>query len=215
MKTYFRNSFYEVAVGGAGPSVVTFQSWKKTPGLDSHGYFASAFLISHGYKCVGVKSEHNDWYQAKCFSDVLNAVRELLGEEKPILYGSSMGGYAAWAFSGDLDATGYIAVVPQISIDPIIAPWERRWPEEALTIKSSHGWRRPNPSDRGCILVDPRHALDAAHARAINEVSDANVVYFDGFGHNILKELRSRGQLKSEIKTLIEILNNLSSMENQ
>lgn len=83
-----------------------------------------------GCSVIGVKTREATWYREPdlhaFFRDpVFRAFCRRF--ESCLFYGSSMGGYAALAFSGAVPGSGVLAYNPQTTLDPRIVPWETRF----------------------------------------------------------------------------------------
>ncbi len=92
-----------------------------------------------------------------------------------ITYGSSMGGYAAFRFSGLLQAARVIAFSPQYSVDPRRVPWETRWRKLGASLTML--WDDLPPAADAQVLVfydslsrDRRHARLMARERRVHHV---------------------------------------------
>lgn len=75
-----------------------------------------------------VGTTETTWFQTPEITDVVQAAKEVCSRyDEVILYGHSMGGYAALLLSGLLGATNVVAFVPQFSINPDIVPFDTRF----------------------------------------------------------------------------------------
>jgi len=120
--------------------IVSFDHFHNQPGFTAQG-FGEAFLRDQGLSAIHVLCCDNSWYQ---YPDTLRACavirRALIGAERIIAYGSSMGAYAAIRLGSAIGATATLALSPQYSIDPSKAPWEWRWNQYRDAIART-GWR--------------------------------------------------------------------------
>ena len=98
-----------------------------------------------------------DWYQYPDMAAALATVRTATaGADRVVTYGSSMGGYAALRFADAVGATDALALSPQYSIDPKVAPQELRWTQDAKRIR----WRPELGGPMSCsarpvVVFDP------------------------------------------------------------
>jgi len=125
--------------GFGGPlCYVTFASYTDNRTLDRPG-FGEEHFRARRIDAIHVLSRENRWYQHPELMDSLAAVAAAAaGYERVIAYGSSMGGFAALHYGATCGATIGLALSPQYSVDPLIAPFDRRWPEDIARI----GFRR-------------------------------------------------------------------------
>lgn len=112
---------------GATATFVTFEPFQDHPAAKRSG-FGEHFLRKHRISAYHVMQTRNRWYQYPETPAALAAIRdEIAAGQRVVTYGSSMGGYAAFRFSGVLGADAVIACSPQYSADLLRVPWERRW----------------------------------------------------------------------------------------
>ncbi len=75
-----------------------------------------------------LSTSETTWYQSPEIFQALPIARRLCEKySEVILYGHSMGGYAALLFSGSLNATNVVSFAPQYSVDPQKVPFENRF----------------------------------------------------------------------------------------
>ena len=111
--------------------VVTFHSYTDHRTLEREG-FGEGFLASRGVNAVHILSRDNEWYLLPDIELALEAAAKAVASfERVSVYGSSMGAYAAMRFGGLAGATTAIALSPQFSLDPRVAPFENRWELDA------------------------------------------------------------------------------------
>lgn len=87
--------------------------------------------------------------------------------DRVIFYGAGMCGYAAAAFSVTAPGSTVIAISPQATLDPAIAPWDDRFTHMRRTSFTDRYGYAPDmieAADRVFVLYDPHHDLDAMHA---------------------------------------------------
>ncbi|WP_199259710.1 hypothetical protein [Paracoccus binzhouensis] len=123
-----------------------------------------------GIDALVVQTARRDWF----VSDRSAALAEALERatrfyDEVVATGFSMGGYAALLYSAACHARRVMAVSPQYSIDPRVAPYDPgRHPKFAHI-----GMAMPRPEDRGArdvaglLIYDPAIAADRAHAARI------------------------------------------------
>lgn len=178
--------------------VVSFGSYANLPTLDRAG-FGEAFLARCGIDAVHVLTRDNRWYHHAELDAALAAVATAtIGYERVVTYGSSMGGYAALHFAAASGAQAALAISPQYSIDPRIAPDETRWPAEAARI--AYG-THPPPSGEGVLVYDPVDRLDRRHAERYAAANPRLVLLPVPYaGHPAATLLAETGELQAMIR---------------
>ncbi len=150
-----------------GVCVVTFDSYSDIRALPRPA-FAEEFLASLGVDGIHVQAIENDWYHYAELPEALAAIKQAVaGYDKVFAYGSSMGGFAAIRFAGAFGASAAIAISPQYSINPAIAPWEVRWAYDSQRIRF--------------VLDDPEYAAWAPHAVVFYDPIDTDRRHVDMF----------------------------------
>ncbi|MBL8703565.1 MAG: tetratricopeptide repeat protein, partial [Rhodospirillales bacterium] len=134
--------------------------------LEGLGY-AGRFLVDNGFDVVAFKANRNWWFQ-DLGPAVFDAVEQAIARggrsyRRRVGYGSSMGGYAAFQFSGALKLDRVVAYSPQFSIHEA---WEPRWAREAAAIDFAHAMTRAAlaPDCRFVVVYDPCNP-DIEHVR--------------------------------------------------
>lgn len=146
--------------GEGGTVAVTFSNWTSVqprPLWEKQLQTPAVFFVAL----------RNHWYQVQDAGAAIEAATPHLARfSRRVLMGSSMGGFAAMAFAAKMGATRTVAISPQVSLDPSLAPFEKRWRPEAATINEWHHRISANEIPAH-ILFDPKHAADCSHAHAI------------------------------------------------
>lgn len=134
---------------------------------DPWGY---AFAAKAGWSYLGVMAHHTNWYRN---SSLFAALEKLAGDGffarfgKVVFSGTSMGGFAACAFSSLAPNCTVIAFSPQSTLDPDIVGWETRY------WSGRHAdWNGPyadapkeiHAAGHVWIVYDPMLELDRRHA---------------------------------------------------
>lgn len=120
--------------------IVSFDHFRNQPGFAPEG-FGETFLRDQRLSAIHVLCRDNSWYQYPDTLLACAAIRNaLVGAERVVAYGSSMGAYAAIRLGSAIGATATLALSPQYSIDPAKVPWEWRWNQYRDAIARS-GWR--------------------------------------------------------------------------
>lgn len=116
---------------------------------------------------VGIASRGFTWFPPAAMAELLPVIRAA-AKPQVVVYGFSMGGYAALKYGRALGARGVLALSPQYSIDPADGTVGRR----GLTYFDPvlHAGMRVTPGeypDQSLLLWDPLVGADDRHARAI------------------------------------------------
>lgn len=185
-----------------GTLVVTFGSYTDEPTLDRAG-FGERFLRRERIDAIHVINRVNRWYQHPETAAALAAVRAVAQDyERVITYGSSMGGYAALRFAAACGADTAIALSPQYSVDPAVAPWETRWqPDVAQTTFAEPAY---DPVPRQYIFYDPRVAPDDRHVALFAAAAPAQLVPLPFGGHPVSALLAETGALQAALRAIVE-----------
>lgn len=88
-------------------------------------------VVEHGHSLLGVKSAGMDWYRGAELHDLVRSAAFqsfCAGFDRVVLYGSSMGAFAALVFASAIPGAVALAHGPQSTLDPSLVPWEDRWP---------------------------------------------------------------------------------------
>lgn len=202
MKVLYESDRYLVSAGGEGAPIVTFQSYRPDQGIETyrHKPWGANFLEICGYSWVAVQPSFNDWYQSDEIAQIAKKTRKHLGSSRPILYGSSMGGYAAYKFSAMFKAIGWLAIVPQHEPNSDLV-LETRWMEERKFL-ADNGYSTgpvPPPIGVGVTMYDPKEFRDTQHAMVISNIIQNKHFELPGYGHSILEKLHLEGKLKDTV----------------
>jgi len=183
-----------MGVGRRRPLIVTFQP-RSARGQRDQG-FGETFLFDRGYSAVHVMASRNHWYQTREMEPVLTAIEQLAtGFPGVITYGSSMGGHAALLFAQRLRATA-VALSPLYSVDPAIAPFERRYRRDLPNIPDFCYPSEMIHGVRGCAFYDPL-SLDRRHGALIAARTDLKMIALPFSGHPAGPFLVETGQLST------------------
>ncbi len=150
-----------------------------------------------GFAHLHLQSRDNDWFinpETEALEATLGAFTE--GYDEVVAMGFSMGGYGALRFARALHLSRLLAISPQVSIDPALVPFDRRYRAEA------RGWdtRLGDLGTRGSgvtgfVLVDPFKPLDLGHGRMICEIfPNLVLVRLPCGGHPATRAIRQGGR---------------------
>lgn len=170
--------------------------YKPTPGRFSADVVAEKL----GLNAIGIVAKAPNWYPEDSMMRALPFMQDLLSYyDDRVVYGGSMGGYAALKFSSALRATHVLAMCPQATINPAVCGdvdnrfqkyWSVNSGGDAVSVDDLSGLLY--------VFYDPWHRIDAWHAEKIiglNEVqSHAIPVPFSG--HHTTTVLAGARRLK-------------------
>lgn len=124
----------------------------------------------HDLEVMAVQTARRDWYVSYRSGALAEALSQLTeGYRDVVLSGFSMGAYAALLYSRAAHARRVLAVSPQYSIDPAVAPFDPMRHRKFRLI----GRPMPLPQEmgdtqvKGLLIYDPTIAPDRQHAALI------------------------------------------------
>ena len=140
------------------------------PDLEGNPY-GGELLLNHGYDVISFKTTASLWYQnvpERLFEQIAQDPR-FAGYEERIGYGSSMGAYAAIAFSRRLSLQRVFAFSPQFSIRE---DFDRRWADYARQTDWPYVIDR-DAFAQDCVfhLVYDNRDVDRLHVQRIQALS--------------------------------------------
>jgi tetratricopeptide (TPR) repeat protein len=197
----------QVFEGAEQSLVVTFTGRAAKPPVEKG--FGEAYFEKRRISAIHFISKDNHWWQTpevwQAF-DVLRNLGILAPGRDIILYGSSMGGYAALRFSGALRPKRIVVFSPQYSIDGIKVPFEKRWRDYAAKLDFSHdNMEGAIDGDAEILAVfDPLFRLDALHIRKFEAHRPVTRVGIPFAGHNTARFLGEIGTLGEVTKSLLD-----------
>lgn len=122
------------------------------------------------WSSLGVMCYRPNWFRIPRLFDELNRLADqgfFEGYRHVVFTGTSMGAYAACAFSGLAPGCTVIAFSPQSTLDPRVVPWDERYPAGR-----DADWSGPfadaapelGSAGKAWIVYDPHDACDRRHA---------------------------------------------------
>ena len=197
---------YVPAPQPAAPLVVTFteRTHRSLAGLG----FAGKFAVDNGFALLAFKSNVDRWYQDLPDAALTAAERFLAALPVPPArragYGSSMGAYAAVAFSGRLSLDDVLAISPQVDITQ---PWDTRWADEAAAIGAMRAIDAAmiRPGCRYVIAYDPldQDRLHYEHIARLVAPGRLVALRVPAFGHPAGYFLQQSGVLKTVARAVL------------
>lgn len=113
---------------------ITFDYMRPRPAVQVDAVLGNV-IAGLGYSHAHVFASGNHWFQTPEMEPVITMLLEVGARyERRIVWGSSMGGFAALQFASRLRADAALAHAPQLSINPAMVPWDTRFREQASEI---------------------------------------------------------------------------------
>jgi tetratricopeptide (TPR) repeat protein len=165
--------------------------------------FGGEVFSRNGFETIAFKISNDDWFQS-IPDTVFESIKTLLGKRKylrKVAYGSSMGGYAAIAFSKLLDSDQVIVFSPQYCIDE---PFDLRWSEMAKNIEFRYRITLESIKRDAdyWIYFDNKH-IDNLHVqRLLNLIPNLKTIKLPYTGHPSTHYLAEVGLLKEIINRI-------------
>ncbi len=181
----------------AGMLLVTFNDLG--PRRDLADWWGRALAERLGVEAVGVVARRPHWFPRRDAEGWLPPVQALaiqaLAASRPVvLYGNSMGGYAALRYAAALRAQLVLAFTPQFSLDPadLGEPDQRfgRFHDPGLHPRMAIAAADLPPSCDAFVVFDPADRDDRRHAALIAARTAAALVPVHGIGHDAVELCR-------------------------
>ncbi len=156
---------------GSDTLLVSFETVAEIRDMqDDHRPFGLRIAERHGWSSLVILARAPRWYRDaevldffdsqidSCFFDSFSRV---------IFYGAGMSGYAACTFSLAAPGATVLAIAPHATLDPELAPWERRFKaQRRLDFRSRFGFAPAmlDGARAAFIVYDAANKTDAMHA---------------------------------------------------
>lgn len=177
---------------GSSSIAITFTPWRTLQSLDHEG-FAEPFLAGLGMDSIFVTCATNQWYQYEDVPAALRAIQAVAQKySRRVTYGSSMGAFAALAFSAAVQADLILAISPQFSLDPSVASFETRWRPLASNIRWLYPMEAMISRSAECVVIYDNRHLDRMHVDLLSRVRPVTSLALPFSGHpsgEFLKEV--------------------------
>jgi len=178
---------------------------KHSPNQDSG--FGRNFFQSRKISCIYVIPTWNHWYQYEYVKDAIDLIRLFCKKfKKVVVYGVSMGGYAALKYSNYLECSDVISISPQAAVTGEKAEFDKRFSQfwEKIEFKSDAWLSEANQPMNTTVIYDRHHDLDNRHAEIVSSnIRHAKMVSLTFSGHEVFAVLNEAGILSDFIFSLI------------
>ena len=150
---------------------------------DGRRYWAQPVADNLNLRCIGIISKADTWFPEISFEKCLRAIEPLL-TKRVLVYGSSMGAYAAIRYSRRLRADTVIAFSPQATVSPIDLPGNSY---AQHFVPSLHAEMRIRPDDMSgqiFLFYDPLFVADRRQVELIPDKGRLRIVPVRSLRHD-------------------------------
>jgi pimeloyl-ACP methyl ester carboxylesterase len=169
--------------------------------------FGKSFFQSKKISCVYVIPTWNHWYQREYIHEAMEILKLLCKNfKKVVLYGVSMGAYAALKYANYLPASDVISISPQAVIMGPQSEFDNRFAQfwNKIEHKSDSWLLEKNQPYNTTVFYDKHHDLDNQHAEIISRnIRHAKMVGLPFSGHEVFAVLNEAGILSDFVFTLL------------
>jgi len=161
---------------------------------DHWGY---GFAEKNGWSSLGVLSYRPNWFRIpRLYEELGHLAEERFFDrfQRVVFSGTSMGGYAACAFSSLAPGSTVVAFSPQSTLDPRVSNWDRRYPSGTAADWSgpyADAGRELRKAEKAWIVYDPNVKQDSMHAERL--IGPATTLlrarYADHFSAQYLRQI--------------------------
>ncbi|WP_157958270.1 hypothetical protein [Salinicola sp. CR57] len=195
--------YIDYIAGDLSALVVTFENANNPhkPRLNKEREaWGAKYLNNKGYAVLAIKPKKVDWYRGASLHAFFRSysLKSFLSNfHKVFFYGSSMGGYAALAFSRVCPESTVIAFNPQSTLHPELVPWETRYEEGRAQDWGGDFYDAKEGlvlAKKVYVVYDPFFELDRKH---VERLDGQNVIRFQMpfVGHVVSQWMRDAGIL--------------------
>lgn len=170
--------------------------------------WAIDFISAQGWSSLGFMAHGPTWYRDEAvfdFFDKLVAENFFDQFDRVAFYGTSMGGYAAAAFSAACPGATVLAINPQATMDRDRAGWDHRYRRSwRHNYYSRYGYapEMAKSAEKVWVFYDARMPQDAMHA-TLFQGDNIEHMGCPFMGHGMLNVWRDMGVLKTIVSGCI------------
>lgn len=170
--------------------------------------WAVDFISSQGWSSLGLMAHGPTWYRDDAVLNFFDRLKDegFFGKfARVVFYGTSMGGYAACAFSSVVEGATVVAINPQATLAREHTPWEQRFrPAWRRDFSGRYGYAPDMvaAAKKVWVFYDSRILADASHAALFRGVQ-IQKVRCPFMGHGMLSVWRDMGVLKPIVSACI------------
>lgn len=174
---------------------------------DQASGFGRSFFQSRKISCIYVIPTWNHWYQYEYIEDAINLISLFCKNfKKVVVYGVSMGGYAALKYANYLYCSDVISISPQAVVTGEVSNFDKRFSNfwEKIEFRSDAWLSERNQPMNTTVIYDKHHNLDNRHAEIISSnIRHAKMLSLTFTGHEVFAVLNEAGILSDFIFALI------------
>ncbi len=176
----------------------------------SRGTWGYSFFTKFGYSHLGISTSRGNWFRDQTTIDLLENLKEqgFFDKFKNVAFtGTSMGGFAALAFSQIVPNSNVVVFSPQTSLDTKKVPWETRFRvgrSADWSLPYSDGTQGLEAAKNVYIVYDPIFSLDRKQIQRIPKLPNVHELWLPGCGHKTAVVLRRLDALNYVQKNGIE-----------
>ncbi|MBF0859784.1 hypothetical protein HKD24_11225 [Gluconobacter sp. LMG 31484] len=203
----FENEFYKLYhnQNKSDFCVVTFSAFD-APERHNNRFFLYEPSIKLKINTFGIVAKTDCWFVREEFSEVLEILREILPkDQKILLFGSSMGGFAAIKYSKLLSADYVLALAPQFSLDKSERDSESFYDQFYKNYMEGMGLKKKDAVGTIYIIYDPNkaHEDEINFHRIKSEIPEVEGIKIFYAGHVVMESLKGTDNFR-------QILNDIS-----
>ena len=146
-------------------------------------YWAQPVADNLNLRCIGIISKGNTFFPEISFANMLSAIGGLL-TNRVLVYGSSMGAYAAIRYSRRLRADAVIAFSPLTTISPIVLPGNLYVQHYIPSLHADMQIKSDDMVYQTYIFTDPLYAEDRRQIELIPDEGKLRIVPVRSLRHN-------------------------------
>lgn len=200
--------------------IISFSSWSP---LNRQSFFGSNFFIKNNLEALMIRGigRSNWWHHNDIYSIIKYINKYIINNNKKcILYGSSMGGYAAFHFNSFFEnVINSICIAPQIYISKKINSSETRWSIDLSELQNNFVFNEVDTKLVSPTLIfwDPHHSLDSQHISILLNKDLKNINFFEVpySNHDVARVLVNGKIIQPLISDLLKYTFDFNRLSNQ
>lgn len=201
------------------PLVYVFDDVSSAGSLEGRSAWGFEYVKSRGYNVIGfLEGDKDGWYRSSSYTKLIECIgRHVFIDLFPRIvgYGTSMGGFAASAFSRPLKMNSMLLLAPVSSLNSTLCPWENRYKKAARKNWDLGFYDGVEVGEAKCYLVfDSLYKPDLLHQKRYAKNENCVSISAFGFGHSVAKYMNQIGLLDEIFLSVVEgeaiDLNNIS-----
>lgn len=160
---------------------------------------------------LGLMAKRRDWYRNAESQEMIAALRDagfFARFRRVVFIGTSMGGFAALTLSALVPGAAVVALSPQSTLAPDLAPFDQRYPKYAKKLDWQDLPLRDAaetvaPASEVWLVYDPFTPEDLAHAGRIGG-DHIRRLHINFLGHRLMRALRRTDLLNGLVEGLVK-----------